>query len=129
MRKRPEPGNTPPRPAMPNLGETERSLLIQAWIDTRMERDRSLLTLSGGGVGLLVTLLTAGLITSACPRLLAGTALLCFTVSILLALTVFHGNAEYVEKILATGEDPPTKLRWLDFWLVMVFGVGVVFLL
>lgn len=34
------------------------SAVINGWIETRMERDRTLLALSTGGVGLLVTLVT-----------------------------------------------------------------------
>ena len=31
---------------------------VNAWFNTKLERDRSLLTLSAGGIGLLITLLT-----------------------------------------------------------------------
>lgn len=34
------------------------SVLVNAWIQTRMERDKTLVTLSAAAVGLLVTLLT-----------------------------------------------------------------------
>lgn len=34
------------------------SVLLDAWIQTRTERDKTLVTLSAAGVGLLVTILT-----------------------------------------------------------------------
>ena len=32
------------------------SALVEAWLDTRMEKDKSLLMLAAGGIGILVTL-------------------------------------------------------------------------
>ncbi|MDA8663964.1 hypothetical protein N9L66_03280 [Porticoccaceae bacterium] len=34
------------------------STMLSAWIETKMERDKTLVTLSAAGIGLLVTILT-----------------------------------------------------------------------
>ena len=44
--------------------------LVDAWINTKMERDKSLLSLATAGIGLLVTLLTTVGITSGIMYLL-----------------------------------------------------------
>ena len=41
------------------------STLLSAWIQTKMERDKTLVTLSAAAIGLLVTILTTGWCKSA----------------------------------------------------------------
>lgn len=74
--------------------------LLRAFIDLRRERDRTLLALSTGGIGLLVTLLTAFGLESACARSLYFTAVFFFLVTIVLALAILGQDAKYVGELL-----------------------------
>ena len=104
--------------------EADRSVLLQAWIDNRMERDRSLLSLSSGGIGLVVTLLATGLVTTAMLRALASVSMLCFAGSLTCSLSVFRANSKYVQALLE-GIDSEGPLERLDRRLVVWFGLGV----
>lgn len=79
------------------------SALLGLWISTRMEKDKVLVSVSAGGIGLLVTLLvTAG------PATAAGLALFladiaAFGVVIVIELDVLNISAALVKRLL---DDP-----------------------
>lgn len=103
-----------------------RSALLGAWIETRMELDRSLLALSVAGIGLLVTLLTTVEIRwwwMLAPYAIAITA---FVIAIHAAINIFEANAVYLQRAAndpAVGLDP--KLESLDRRLRRCFWMGV----
>lgn len=71
------------------------SALVNAWITTRMEKDKQLLTLSSAGIGLVIVFqpkLTS--IFEFSIWLLSGS---CFLVSIGLLLSVFTDNGDLIE--------------------------------
>lgn len=88
------------------------SALVGAWINTKMEKDKSLLTLATGGIGLLVTLLTTVGTKSPLVTVLYGLGFLLFLVSIISAISIFGRNANLIECLIG-GEKP--KERYLDF--------------
>jgi hypothetical protein len=101
---------------------------VNAWFNTSLEHDKSLLTLSAGGIGLLLTLLTTvGLSSSEALVLYIG-AIASFVVALVAILVVFRRNRTHIEDILSgksTSNDPLlTKLDALALW---AFGVGVLF--
>jgi hypothetical protein len=121
----PELGKRPPSSGQsPVPSETDRSVLLQAWIDNRMERDRSLLSLSSGGIGLVVTLLATGLVASPELRALASVSMLSFAGSLACCLSVFRENSKYVKALLG-GTDSEEELIRLDRRLLGWFGLGV----
>ena len=70
---------------------------VSAWYVSSLEHDKSLLTLSAGGIGLLITLLTTvGLGTAEALVLYVG-AISSFVVALISVLRVFRGNQKYIE--------------------------------
>jgi hypothetical protein len=101
------------------------SALLEAWLATRMEKDKSLLMLSAGGVGVLVTLLTTTGIQSRLVGVLFGAALTCFMVSILLAVSIFGRNADYIHCLINDKQTNELGLRRRDAWMYWSFVLGV----
>ena len=118
-----------PTPAKTSLPEWVSSTLTTAWIDTRMEADRTMVALSAGGVGLLVTLLTAVTVPRSWILWLYGLAFLGFLLAIGSGLAVFKRNANHLEEALADLEAAHSsrtrkKLRALDWLLMLSFAGG-----
>jgi hypothetical protein len=104
------------------------SASLNAWFNTSLEHDKSLLTLSAGGIGLLVTLLTAVGLSSAESLVLYICAIVSFAISIISILAVFKRNNNYIEAVICNknqGMDP--VLGRLDTTALVAFGIGVLF--
>lgn len=101
---------------------------VNAWFNTSLEHDKSILTLAAGGIGLLITLLTTvGLLSAEALVLYVG-AITSFLVALVSVLVVFRRNRTYIEQVLAGkagGNDP--MLAKADSIALWAFGVGVVF--
>lgn len=82
---------------------------LSAWYSTRLERDKSLITLSAGGIGLLTTLMTTVGVSSELLLLMYIGALFAFVVCLGAVLVIFQKNATYVESVL-TGTAPQSDL-------------------
>ena len=74
------------------------SAWLGAWIKTRMEKDKQLLTLSALATGLLVTALKNP--ETAFEFVIWATAALCFIVVMILILLIFGKNADYIEVLI-----------------------------
>lgn len=101
---------------------------VAAWYASSLEHDKSLLTLSAGGIGLLITLLTTVGLGTAEALVLYVEAITSFVVSLVSVLFVFRGNQRHIQDILAgknQGADP--VLSKLDGAAIWSFGIGVVF--
>jgi hypothetical protein len=101
------------------------ALALQGWLQSRMELDRSLLTLSAAGIGLMVTLLTTiGYATL--PQHLAYVAsVLCFVGVVIAALVIFRRNAAYCERVAKGDRFNDEWLSRLDHAAIVLFVVGV----
>lgn len=100
---------------------------VQAWVATRMEKDRTILGLSTAGIGLLTTLLTSVGPSSGFQLALYSAAGLSFIVAIVCAVVVFDRNADHLRDVLKDqrkGDDP--RLQRLDWVLFLSFLLGVV---
>lgn len=73
---------------------------LDAWFNTSLEFDKSILALSAGGIGLLVTLLTTIGLSSVCVLFLYGFAILAFLVALASVLFVFRRNRTYIENVV-----------------------------
>ncbi len=110
------------------------SASINGWISTKLEKDKSLLALSAGGIGLLVTLLTTVGVSSPWVILLYVIAILSFTTCSITVVVIFNRNASYLKKILKEEEKADNVLKVLDrvaFWsfvlgIVMALLIGMV---
>lgn len=101
---------------------------VNAWFNTSLEHDKSILTLAAGGIGLLITLLTTIGLSSAEALVLYICAIVSFLVSLVSVLVVFRHNRTYIEHVLAgksSGNDP--VLAKADLIALSAFGLGVVF--
>jgi hypothetical protein len=105
------------------------SMKINAWVNTSMELDKSLLTLSTAGIGLLLTLMTTVGARSVEGGLLSCLAMLSFVVCLIAVLFVFNGNKKRIEEIIQNQEQAPkqTYLSILDRIAFVSFALGVVF--
>lgn len=101
--------------------------LLSAWIDTRMERDRTLITLCSGAIGLLFTVLITVGVASRCEIPLYALALASFLGALGILLVILHKNSELIEAELRDeGHAAPDLLQY-DRWASGLFVVGIVF--
>lgn len=103
------------------------SVLLEAWIQTRMARDKSLVTLSAGGVGVLVTLLTTVGVSRPWQIWLYIGSFLGFLATIALALMIYQKNSEQIENDLRGRSSEHLKLKAFDRASIATFGVGAFF--
>lgn len=108
------------------------SAIVSAYIESSMEKDRSLLTLSAGGIGLLITLLTTIGAPSLFIIVLYSVASLSFGSVIVLILYVFSRNRSLLIKLaknqnVSTDEESLGKLD-KSIYALFVLGVLVSFI-
>ena len=101
---------------------------VNAWFNTSLEHDKSILTLAAGGIGLLITLLTTQGLASAEALVLYVGAITSFLVALISVLVVFRRNRTYIEHVLAgkASENDPVLAK-ADLIALYAFGVGVFF--
>lgn len=114
---------------MPTL-EEEKSVafyqaVVQAWVATRMELDRTLVTLAAAGVGLLVTLVTNLQSISPLEFVLYLLANLSFILVIVTGTIVFRRNSQYLEEASQNRNASDPVLKALDRVALGAFYVGV----
>ena len=103
---------------------------VAAWYNTALEHDKSIFSLSAGGIGLLVTLLTTGGPSTSVVLGLYIAAIASFLVSLVTILIVFRLNRSHIEKVLkSTGPDAVKDqiLSGLDLLALVGFGLGALF--
>ncbi|ROV61700.1 hypothetical protein EGH82_03815 [Vibrio ponticus] len=98
---------------------------VGAWLNTKFELDKSLLTLSTGAIGLLVTLLTTIGASSIEGLVLYFAALLSFLACVVSILLVFKRNAKHLESIVQGSEANDSWLQFLDLSAAISFVLGV----
>ncbi len=86
---------------------------LDAWYGTRLEHDKSLLTLSAGGIGLLITLASTVGIPSRIALRLASLAILAFILCVVAVLLIFKGNSGHLEDVVhGEGNAVENSLSW-----------------
>lgn len=100
---------------------------LEAWYSTRLEHDKSLLTLSAGGIGLLVTLESTVRTPSLTVLIFASLAILAFIACLVTVLLIFKGNSDHLEQVVQAdkGHSSP-KLAFLDGFALRAFIAGVI---
>lgn len=104
------------------------SAMVSAWINTRIEKDKQLLTLSVTAIGVLVTLLRTLGVSNFTQLLLFSFALLSFLITVISIICILDRNALHIEKILKENQ---TQDKWLEFLdkiaaISFVFGIILV---
>lgn len=101
---------------------------VAAWFNTALEHDKSILTLSAAGIGLLVTLLTTAGLSSAEALILYVGAIFSFLLSIICILLIFNRNKTHIEQIITGANSAADSfLTKLDHAALVAFCVGVIF--
>lgn len=102
--------------------------VVNAWISTRMEFDKSLMAVSLAGIGLIVTLLTTAGVPSALALGIFAAAVLALSVTVGLSLSILHRNGDFLTTLAeGGGSDGDSHSRKLDRWALRCFGVGMLF--
>ena len=109
------------------------SAILNARINTNMERDKALLTLSSAGIGLIVTLLTTVGVSTWLNAFLLAASIIAFSTSIWFAIQIFEVNSDYLDADL--DDDEPhrrleqRRLRKLDRCIRWSFIAGALLLI
>jgi hypothetical protein len=104
-------------------------VLLGAWIENKMERDRSLVTLSAGAIGLLVTIPSTAGIHYWWELLPFGAGIVAFAVTIWTSLEIFQGNTALIQSQIAEVTERPPNLSGHDQVTRFSFLVGIIFAL
>lgn len=100
---------------------------VNAWFNSKFEHDKSLLTLSAGAIGLLITLISTIGVRSVETLILYIIALGCFIVCLWVLLWIFRRNPKHLEDVVNSGTTDDPVLNALDRVAVTSFMLGVVF--
>jgi hypothetical protein len=95
---------------------------VNGFINTALEHDKSIFTLSAGGIGLLATMMPG--ISSWSMLVMYGCAIGAFLVSLLIVLSIFSLNRKHILKVLGGNPDPDRWLTVLDVSAKVAFGAG-----
>ncbi|MNM68587.1 hypothetical protein D3C81_801510 [compost metagenome] len=97
---------------------------INAWFNTALEHDKSIFTLSAGGIGLLATLMTG--VDNSRLLYLYIAAMCAFSVSLCMILVIFRRNRTHIEQVLAGKETLDGILSLMDIGGKIAFGIGMI---
>jgi hypothetical protein len=102
-------------------------VLRDSWIENSMEIDRTYITLGGGGVGILASILASTDVRLGAPALyMFSGALLCFLGTIIFGIMIFYNNKRLVE-VMRDNLDNDIKFgEWLDRAIRWTFLLGLV---
>lgn len=100
------------------------SVLLGAWIETRMERDKTLVTLSAAAIALLVIILTTVGARHIWEIPLFATAVLAFLVTIWISLTIYQLNSQHLEAAIKGSSTRDPRLEKYDKLSGRAFMVG-----
>jgi hypothetical protein len=101
---------------------------VAAWYASAIEHDKSIFALAGGGIALLITLLTTVGFEDITTLVLFALAVGSLLITLITLLIVFNSNQEYIRRMLTSEvviDDP--SLRLLDKVARATFAVGVLF--
>lgn len=104
-------------------------VLLSAWISTRMERDKTIITLSSAAIALLVTIITTVHLKSLLQYLFASLALTSFLGTICICLLIYQLNTKHLEECLRDNSETNTSklLNKLDLLTTSCFHAGIIF--
>lgn len=105
---------------------THYSVLLQAWIQTKMERDKTLVTLSAAGIGLLVTILTTTGVLKEWEILLYLGAFIGFLVTIWTSIKIYELNSQHIENELKQDSAKLIELEKYDRRSIRFFIFGAI---
>lgn len=101
------------------------SASVSAWYNSSLEHDKSLLTLSAGGIGLLISF--GDDLKSQWSFILYILAIVSFIVSLISVLLIFQGNKNHIIKLFGGEDFDNPYLAWMDKIAMWSFALGVIF--
>jgi len=108
-------------------------VLLTAWINTKMEHDKTIITLSAAAIGLLITILTAIGIGKYWHIIIFCVAFTGYSVAIFASLIIFQKNSVYIESELRREDETDSqkeghehKLERLDKLALWSFIIGTI---
>jgi len=102
------------------------SVLLSAWIQTKMERDKTLVTLSAGAIGLLVTILTAVGVNSVWEIPFFIISITAFLITIWSSLVIYQLNSQHLEEAIKGSSEKDPRLEKYDKRSIRAFIIGAV---
>lgn len=96
---------------------------VNGWLNTKLEKDKSILTLSTAGIGVLVTFFNSIDPDNLLILFNYIFALLFFIISLMTAIYIFGENAKYLQKIIH--KKPAKSIACLDYLLSISFILGL----
>ena len=96
---------------------------VSAWYLTKIEKDKSLLTMSVAAIGLLITLITSLDNPTAWVAVIAIFSFIVCSGSIIL---IFEQNANYIQSIILNKNKKYQKLKYLDTIANWSFMLGII---
>jgi len=100
------------------------SVLLSAWIETKMERDKTLVTLSAAGIGLLVTILTTVGVNNVWVIPLFAISVVAFLVTIWSSLVIYQLNSQHLEDAISGSSERDPRLEKYDKRSIRAFIIG-----
>ena len=100
---------------------------VNAWFNTKLERDKSILAISAGALGLLITLLTAFGVNNLTELIIYFAAIFFFMLAIVFMVIIFNRNASYLSKLNEGKSDKDSILTVLDHIGFWSFILGIIF--
>jgi uncharacterized membrane protein YgcG len=104
------------------------SILAEAWVNTRMERDKTLVTLSAGGIGVIIAIITTVGTKTYWLLWLFILAFLCFGVCIAACIHIYQQNSKLIEAEMEDNVPKRPKLKPFDKISVGSFYAGAILL-
>lgn len=102
--------------------------LINAWIQTKMESDKTLILISSGGIAFLINFLTKE-ITTITDLIIILAALISFFMVIVFCILIFERNSKLIEALTENTEAKDEWLGTLDKLAKGAFGLALIFTL
>lgn len=100
---------------------------INAWYMSSLEKDKSILTLSAGGIGVMITLLTTIGIDDYLTFTLFCLSIVSFLVSIFFIISVFELNKKYLTAVLKGDDTSCFAIKTKDNIAIISFLIGILF--
>jgi hypothetical protein len=99
---------------------------VAAWYSTKMEHDKSLLTLAAAAIGVLITLVTKFPVGSYWEMSLFASSLLTFIVCLIAVLAIYKRNSTHLENLIHHDERSDRWLTVLDWMSLISFVSGII---
>lgn len=100
------------------------SVMLSAWINTKMERDKTLVTLAAAAIGLLITILTTLGANNIFEMILFAISICSFLTTIWSSLTIYQLNSKHIEDSLRGSSENSSKLEKYDRLSIRAFIGG-----